>query len=410
MRRDKKAAQKKKEREVARRDAHKSSAASSYATSLRLAHASTEAGPAFMTREWMSEEPRLVNVIVTRVLPNGSFFAHCILVDRTSLGVKNAFSTGPLTKDELDDIVEEVGAVHHEAGIEPVQQIVAQSVVFHALDYAKSLGLEPHPDFDPQLLGPRPDTLADTPLAKPARPVFIPGQEDDVDAIVDKLEKAVGPDGFDFGTTTKKYPGETAIQRAVKRWGDVYGGKIDHGANIAAYAKALGSRDERALGSSLAFYWGMFFRPLVGGKTGVELALESPAMAKEREALELLAKTQAVLFDVDEIREGSAVCRDVFDDTKLEVRFSEEELVRMKGARGFAYLTPLGDGTWFSPTAMISHPNGRKVEPQQLLERTNALMRELGIEERIDPAVPASGLRRYGPLFQGLLHRALTSA
>jgi len=44
----------------------------------------------------------------------------------------------PMSADELQEFVEEVGAVH--GGMEECGRLLAQSVVFHALDYARELG------------------------------------------------------------------------------------------------------------------------------------------------------------------------------------------------------------------------------------------------------------------------------
>lgn len=196
MRRDRKAAQKKKAREVARRS---QSAAPHPAALLRLARTS-DFGPAFLSPEWREERapPELVSVIVTRTLPRGRFAAHSMLVDRTCLGVKSAFSAAPLSDDELRDLVESVGAAHG-GEMETVRPAVAQSIVLHALDHASRLGFAPDRDFDAALLEPRPAVLEETPLARPARPFYLPGPEDDRARVIAKLEAAVGTAGFDLG-------------------------------------------------------------------------------------------------------------------------------------------------------------------------------------------------------------------
>jgi hypothetical protein len=71
-------------------------------------------------------------------------------------------------------------------------------VVFHALDYARSLGFFPHEDFEVALFEPRPASLSETPLAKPARPIYISGPDDDVPMILDHLDRHVGPDNYQF--------------------------------------------------------------------------------------------------------------------------------------------------------------------------------------------------------------------
>jgi hypothetical protein len=79
---------------------------------------------------------------------------------------------------------------------------VAQSVVYNAVDYAKSLGFEPHEDFPDALFGPRPATLLDTPLAHPARPYWVRGPDDDVDEILGTLDESVGEGNYDVAMIT----------------------------------------------------------------------------------------------------------------------------------------------------------------------------------------------------------------
>jgi hypothetical protein len=79
----------------------------------------------------------------------------------------------------------------------PAELLLAQSVVFHAIDYARSLGFEPHRDFVPGLLGERPAVLLETPLCRPERPLYVAGPHDDVDAITSRLEARLGPGGYD---------------------------------------------------------------------------------------------------------------------------------------------------------------------------------------------------------------------
>jgi hypothetical protein len=129
-------------------------------------------------------------------MPGGMFLPVIALVDRTCLGVKNAFASQPLTEWDLGGFIAELGAVH-EGGMVPCELVVAQSVVYHAIDFAASLGFEPHPDFPESLFGPRPEVLVDTPLARPARPYWVRGPDDDAEEILAMLDEAVGEGNYD---------------------------------------------------------------------------------------------------------------------------------------------------------------------------------------------------------------------
>jgi hypothetical protein len=152
-------------------------------------------GPSFISPSWRNADetvPELVSVVVTRRAPGGLFVPALALVDRTCLGVKNGFVASPVPALGLETFVAQVGRAH--GTMEPCELLVAQSVVFHALDYARSLGFAPHRDFAEALFGPRPEKLLDTPLAKRSRPLFIPGPDDDVGRIMAKLGQSRGAD------------------------------------------------------------------------------------------------------------------------------------------------------------------------------------------------------------------------
>lgn len=157
-------------------------------------------GPAFVSGGWRSADamiPALVTVIVTRRAPGAILIPSLTLVDRTCLGVKSAFVAEPIPEVGLPAFLAGVEALSAD-GFEACDVLLAQSIVFHAIDYARSLGFEPHPDFAAPLLGPRPTHLLDTPLARPTRPNFISGPKDDVLAILAQLLAAVGEGNFDF--------------------------------------------------------------------------------------------------------------------------------------------------------------------------------------------------------------------
>ncbi|MDD5306573.1 MAG: hypothetical protein PHU25_04555 [Deltaproteobacteria bacterium] len=155
-------------------------------------------GPAYLSAGWNDEDAdvELVSVIVTRRLPDGRFLVGLALVDRTCLGVKDAYDLPPLGRDGLRDAVERVGLPHD--GMEEVEPLVALSVVHHALAYARKLGFEPHPDFPAAIFGPRPEALVDTPHANDEKPLYVAGPHDDSAAVTRKLDAAVGNGNYDF--------------------------------------------------------------------------------------------------------------------------------------------------------------------------------------------------------------------
>lgn len=159
-------------------------------------------GPTFVSAGWNVTEGQselsLVTVVVTRVLPDKRLVPGVALVDRTCLGIKNGFAQPPMTVSEFARLVDKIG-LSYPAPMEPCDLLVGQSIVFHALEYARSLGFVPHPDFPAPLFGPRPEVLMDTPYARPEKPMYFAGPDDDVPRIMAQLERAVGPGNYTWG-------------------------------------------------------------------------------------------------------------------------------------------------------------------------------------------------------------------
>ena len=164
---------------------------------LRMA-AGRPLGPAFVSESLDDVDPAmpaLISVIVTRWGPGQMLLGALVLVDRTCLGVKNAMLFPPQTEAEMEARVARMGEMI--GTLRRAEPLVAQSVVYNAIEYARALGFAPHRDFPEAIFGPRPEVLLATPLARLSRPIYMSGPDDDVRAVLAKLITAVGPEGFD---------------------------------------------------------------------------------------------------------------------------------------------------------------------------------------------------------------------
>jgi hypothetical protein len=156
-------------------------------TLLARAAGREEFGPCFISRGWDApDSPGLVTVMVTRKLQSGHLMPGVALVDLTGIGVKNGFAVEPIPSPELEEFVQRVGIPH--GGMLHCEPLVAQSVVFHAIDFARSLGYEPHRDFPAALFGSRPAELLPP-------PVFTLTDEDE-ELVHSPLERTVARDGI----------------------------------------------------------------------------------------------------------------------------------------------------------------------------------------------------------------------
>jgi hypothetical protein len=167
----------------------------------RLARSAGSAafGPCYVSEGWDDlTSPALVTVVVTRQLSTRHLVPAIALVDRTCLGVKNAFPREPMLEGEFEDLLDDIGTAH--GGMVRCDPLFAQSIVFHAIDYARSLGFEPHPDFPAALFGPRPAELLPTAWHAPERPIYMSGPHDNAPVIMSRLREALGDGGFEFTT------------------------------------------------------------------------------------------------------------------------------------------------------------------------------------------------------------------
>jgi hypothetical protein len=361
--------------------------------------------------------PELVSAVIARDL--GSLYvAHVMLVDRTCLGVKNAFTVGPFTRAELLEAVAGVGRAHGD-GMEPVSLEDAQSVVFASIAYADRLGLRPNRDFDARLVGPAPSPLKPTPLAARARPFYVPGPDDDVARTIGALRRAVGERGFDVGSydedgydddddaAEEMREDEREIADAI---GDAFSTLAPRGippegeVALDQLLTALGVEDDvlpPEHETSLPPFWAILFRPLANGTRGVDL------MRKRRAkdgAFRRLAETRAVLFEVLSVLGASGICRDLMTGETLRVRLGVAATKATRWMRFFAYLTPMEDGTFYPASTMLGHIWLRNVAVGAWLANVNALLETLEIDERIDEANPTQALTRWGALAHAVLH------
>ncbi len=197
-RRQRKLEQKRKKRELAKKKA-KVAAALRPSLEERVLRAARHLpfGPCLVSKHWDDEgdAPEFVTLVITRSSAEGNLVPMMLLVDRTCLGIKNARLLEPSTLPELEERLQILSDAHE--GLERCEPIVAQSIAFHALDYARALGFEAQGELDEAFIGPRPDELLPTPWHRRERPLFMWDAEDDVERVTAQLTRAVGEGNFD---------------------------------------------------------------------------------------------------------------------------------------------------------------------------------------------------------------------
>jgi hypothetical protein len=151
-----------------------------------------------LAEEWQ-EEHAITQILVARRSSSGQIAIGTFLVDLGCLGVKSAFGRLFNTRQEYEELRN--GLMSRQDMIKADLNLVAK-IVREAIAYAQDLGFKPDPDYRDAMLvlGDADPDACDVPipLGKDGKPFFIAGPYDDVDRIMAKLTRRLGPDGFHF--------------------------------------------------------------------------------------------------------------------------------------------------------------------------------------------------------------------
>lgn len=141
----------------------------------------------------------LVGVLVVR--DTGSTVLACgFLVDVFCLGVKDTYGPKTVNRLKLPDSTQAFFSSWPNLAPVPAPLELARHLVFGAVDYARSLGFEPHPDFikGAALLGSWDAGSSDVTFGQDGKPFYINGPHDDTYGTIARLRQAVGDGNFDY--------------------------------------------------------------------------------------------------------------------------------------------------------------------------------------------------------------------
>jgi hypothetical protein len=151
----------------------------------------------WLTEEWR-DTTQITQALVARRGPAGQVAIGVFLIDLGCLGVKDAYGR---VVDAADYRQRLAGMRSRQEMVQADLNLVAK-IIREAIAYADSLGFKPHRDYrqaEPILGNADPDACdEEIPRGKDGKPFYISGPYDNVDAIMAKLERAVGRDGFTY--------------------------------------------------------------------------------------------------------------------------------------------------------------------------------------------------------------------
>jgi hypothetical protein len=124
------------------------------------------------------------------------------LVDTFCLGVKNAFCNEGLGRRKIEDQL--LPGYYQKEEPTRVGINYVNEIIYGAIEYARSLGFEPHSDFElsRHVLGA--EDFSRTRNLKfggpEGKPLYVAGPDDDAPMILQRLRQRLGKDGFHFIT------------------------------------------------------------------------------------------------------------------------------------------------------------------------------------------------------------------
>ncbi len=163
----------------------------------------------YISETW--KESGMASIVVSRKMAGGEYAMGFYLVDIFCLGVKNTGVKTNMDQFEFQEFVERIEYGLDDDKLIPCEPILAQNIIYGAVEYAEDLGFSPHKDFkhSEYMLDDVEDIdYLDIEFGVEGIPHFIVGPFDNMDRIVKKLEMAVGPDNFNISIPNEYFERE----------------------------------------------------------------------------------------------------------------------------------------------------------------------------------------------------------
>jgi hypothetical protein len=150
-----------------------------------------------LNQDW--QEKGLAHILLSRKQPNNEFIIGVFLVDIYCLGLKNTFCNANIPLEEYEKLkLRMVG----ESSLITCDPVLANRIVYGAIEYARKLGFEPQKDFRLSRFTLGAPSEADLPynieFGKDGKPLYIAGPNDNADRVIEQLSKTVGDGNFHY--------------------------------------------------------------------------------------------------------------------------------------------------------------------------------------------------------------------
>ncbi|XZN96708.1 MAG: DNA-binding response regulator [Microcoleus sp.] len=150
-----------------------------------------------LLRNETSETGGLGLVMVTRSKGYNRFVAATYLIDYWCLGVKDTIPPRNCNDSQYKTLIE--NSYSPFLGYEEISVEQAQALVWGAIAYSKTLGFEPHRDFEQSKahLGESTSEIG-LKFGRNGKPFYVEGPYDNTTKIINTLKKSVGDGNFDY--------------------------------------------------------------------------------------------------------------------------------------------------------------------------------------------------------------------
>ncbi len=153
-----------------------------------------------VSENWQ-DTTQLTQIVVARQAPDGQVAAGVFLIDLACLGVKDGFARLFPSRREYERQLR--SRIEERQAMKKADLNLAAKIIREATHYAAELGFRPHPDSADAMLvlgEANPDACdVPIPLGGPeGKPLYVAGPYDNVQAIMNRLLRKLGPDGFHY--------------------------------------------------------------------------------------------------------------------------------------------------------------------------------------------------------------------
>lgn len=150
-----------------------------------------------LNQDW--QEKGLAHILLSRKQPTNEFIIGVFLVDIFCLGLKNTFCNANIPLEEYETLKHRMA---EESSLIPCDLVLANRIVYGAIEYAGKLGFEPQKDFRLSRFTLGEPSDVDLPynieFGKDGKPLYIAGPNDNVNRVVAQLNKTVGDGNYHY--------------------------------------------------------------------------------------------------------------------------------------------------------------------------------------------------------------------